>query len=222
MLYAVVSRRAQLPNAPHNKIGEGSFAMSKETMGKTEFFEKLSEKLSAMREAGFDVNMEQGENPWTVSVSIGKEGAEPHIIDVSLYSHVASGYEQGFDVEIFSGVLNWNWLIDEAHAGRFDEELFCDAATFAFEKLIEGANEKHVSRHDAYLALKINEFAALGAEGSEKFAAAQLVAEALSVQACGGWQRIDEEVLADKLVVFKVGNKVLVDMNPCDLTPLLD
>lgn len=195
--------------------------MGKETMNKAEFLEKLGERLSAMKEAGFDVDMMQGENPWSVSVSIGREGTEPQIIDVSMYSHVASEYELGFDTEIVSNAISWIHLLDEAHAGHFDEELFCDAASFAFEKLVEGANGEVVSRRDAYLALKIKEFATFGARGSEEFAAAQLVAEALSAQACGGWQTIDEDVSTDKLVVFKGGEKILVDMRPCNLTPLL-
>ena len=196
--------------------------MGKETMDKAEFLEKLSEKLSAIREAGYDVDMTQGETPWSVSVSIGKEGAEPQIIDVSMYSHVASEYELGFNADVVSNAISWIQLLDEAHAGRFDEELFCDAASFAFEKLVEGANGEVISRRDAYLALKIKEFATLGAKGSEEFAAAQLVAEALSTQACGGWQTIDEYISTDKLVVFKTGKKILVDMKPCDLAPLLD
>lgn len=195
--------------------------MGKETMSKAEFFEKLGEKLTAMKEAGFDVDVTQGDNPWSVSVSIGKEGAEPKIIDISMYSHIANMYERGFDAETLSSTVIWSRLLDEAYAGCFDVDTFCDAASFAFEKLIEGANEKAVSRRDAYLALKIGEFAALGAGGGETFAAAQRIAEALSSQACGGWQKVDEEVLTDRLAVFKDGEWILVDMRPCDLTPLL-
>ena len=196
--------------------------MRQGTMTKEQFLEKLGEKLSAMKEAGFDVDMAQGENPWSVSVSIGKEGFDSKTIDISMYSHVASSYERGFGDDVVSATVQWWHILDEAHAGHFDEELFCDAATFAFEKLIENANEESVSRRDAYLALKIGEFATIGAEGSEEFAAAQLVAEALSAQACGGWQEVDGEVPADKLVVYKNGEHVLVNMKPCDLMPLLE
>ena len=141
--------------------------MEHEAMSKEQFLEKLSEKLRAMKEAGFDVELTQGENPWSMSVSIGKEGAEPQTIGISMYSHVANGYERGFDAEVVSATVRWSRLIDEAHAGHFDAEQFCDSASFAFEKLIESANEETISRRDAYLALKIKEFADIAAEGSE-------------------------------------------------------
>ena len=38
----------------------------------------------------------------------------------------------------------------------------------------------------------------------------------------GGWQKVDGEVLADKLVVLKNGEKILVNMAPCELEPLLE
>ena len=165
--------------------------MEQGTMSKEQFFEKLGEKLDALKAAGFDVSLTQGENPWSVSVSIGKEGAEPNIIDISMYAHNADGYEQGFDHEVYLGAIHWTQLLDRARNGVFDAELFYDAISFAFEDLVKGADAETVSRRDAYLALKIREFASIGAEGSEEFAAAQLVAEALSAQACGGWQEVD-------------------------------
>ena len=195
--------------------------MEQEAMSKEQFFEKLGEKLDALRAVGFDVGLTQGENPWSVSVSIGKEGAKPHTIDISMYAHAADEYEQGFNHEVFSGAVHWAQLLDRTRNGVFDEELFRDAISFAFEDLVKGADAETVSRRGAYLALKIREFASIGAEDSEEFAAAQLVAEALSAQACGGWQKVDGEVLTDKLVVYKDGERVLVDMKPCSLSALL-
>lgn len=113
-------------------------------------------------------------------------------------------------------------LIDNARNGFLDEGLFLDMATFAFEKLVRGASEETVSRQDAYLAHKIKEFADVDAEGSNTLIAAQLVAEALSTQACGGWHKEDGVVLNDRLAVFANGKWVLVDMSPCDLSPLLE
>lgn len=195
--------------------------MEQETMNKEQFLEQLDEKLKSMKEKGFDVDVLQGEDPWSVSVSIGKEGAEPLVIDVSMYTHVVKGHETGFAEEVALGLELWPELVKDARSGTFDESLFLDMASFAFEKLIEGADEETVSRRDAYLAHVIKEFADVDAEICEEFAAAQLVAEALSVQACGGWQRIDGEVLTDMLAVFKDDKWVLVNMCPCDLTPLL-
>lgn len=192
-------------------------------MSKEQFLEKLDEKLRSLKEKGLDVDVSQSASPWSVSVSIGKEGATPHIVDVTLYSHVIKGYETGFDSEVAFGVQLWPDLTREAQNGAFDEGLFLDMATFAFEKLVKGACAESISRKDAYLALAIREFADVDVVICEEFAAAQLVAEALCSQACGGWQKIDGEVLYDKLVVFNdAGEKVLVNMSPCDLGALLE
>ena len=99
--------------------------------------------------------------------------------------------------------------------------MFRDMASFAFDDLVKGAEEDSVSRRDAYLALAIKEFADVKADIGKTFEAAQLIAKSLCTQACIGWQSIDGEVSTDKLVVFKGGEKVLVDMAPVDMTPLL-
>lgn len=205
-------------------------------ISKEQFFEKLREELeqaksvietSAARAVaeGLDAVTEetiQGSEPHTISVSIGKEGALEHIVDVAMYMKVVTGYELGFEGNIADETELWPELVREAKNGIFDEELFCDMADFAFEKLIAGAERDAISRRDAYLARAIKEFADVDADICEGFAAAQLVAEALSAQACGGWQRIDGEIPTNQLVVFKDGKKVLVDMAPVDLAPLMD
>jgi len=206
-----------------------------EPMSKEQFFEKLVELLSraksefeadaARAEAeGLDALTEetlQSKEPHTISVSIGKEGAPEHIVDVTMYMKVMTGYELGFEGDIANETELWPELVREAKNGTFDEDLFLDMAGFAFEKLIVGVGGDTISRRDAYLARAIKEFADVDADICEEFAAAQLVAEALSAQACGGWQRVDGEIPTDKLVVFKGGKKVLVDMAPVDLAPLM-
>lgn len=197
--------------------------MGKGAMSREQFLEKLDEVLGSVKEKGFDADVTQGSDPWSVSVSIGKEGASPHIVDVTMYTHVVKGYEVGFESEVAFGVDLWPELVRGARNGAFDEGLFLDMASFAFEDLVKGASGETVSRKDAYLAHVIKEFADVDADISGEFAAAQLVAEALSAQACSGWQRVDGEVPDDKLVVFnEAGDRILVDMAPCDLSPLLD
>lgn len=208
---------------------------AQEPMSKEQFLEKLGELLGrakseieakvALAEAEeLDTLTEealQGYEPHTISVSIGKEGAPEHIVDVTMYTKIATGYELGFEGNIAHETELWPELVREAKNGFFDEDLFLDMASFAFEKLIAGAEGDTISRRDAYLARTIKEFADVDAGICEEFVAAQLVAEALSAQACGGWQKVDGEIPTDKLVVFKDGKRILVDMAPCDLSSLM-
>ena len=117
----------------------------------------------------------------------------------------------------------WPVLIDGAREGILDLELFDDMASFAFDDFVKEALEDCVSRVNAYQAFAIKEFADVKVEGDELLIAARLVAEALSTQACAGWQLIDGKVSSDKLVVYTPsGERVIISMHPIDFTPLLE
>lgn len=157
----------------------------------------------------------------TIRIQLGEVNGEPYYVYVAIEARKIQGYEADVDPEIAHAPNWWPKLASDARVGVFDEELFCDMASFAFDDFVAAAGNDCVTRKNAYLALAIKEFCDVEACISEEFEAAQLVAEALCTQACIGWQKIDREVSSEKLVVFKGSEKVLVDMAPCDLKSLL-
>ena len=151
--------------------------------------------------------------------STGTEGRSLSI-EVTVSVSRIGRYERA--LESFSHVGWWRDLIRLAERGQFDDELFGDMAGFAFRDFKAHAEEGAVPRELVYLAFAMKEFAELEAEVSDEFEAAQMVAEAIYKQGCYGWQRVDGEILKHQLVVL-VGeeDRVLVNMRPVDLSPLL-
>jgi len=190
--------------------------------------EKAAEECAAEIAKAMDLMAESMNSPdgkdlcvRTISIPIGEVDGRPRYVQVQVQARKSSGYESGVDREIVGSVQWWPQLAADARRGVFDEEVFCDMTSFAFDDLVKSAKEDAVSRRNAYLALAIKEFADVEAEIGEAFDAAQLIAKSLCTQACIGWQRVDGEISADKLVVFKGGERVLVDMAPVDMASLL-
>ena len=137
----------------------------------------------------------------TISIPIGEVDGKPRYVQVQVQARKSNGYESGVDREIVGSVQWWPQLAADARKGVFDEEVFCDMASFAFDYLVKSAKEDAVSRRDAYLALAIKEFADVEAEIGEAFDAAQLIAKSLCTQACVGWQEVDGEISADLRII---------------------
>lgn len=178
----------------------------------------VADEMMAMGEAVSETGETQER---TIRIQLGEVDGKPYYACVTIQARKMQGYESDVDPEIAHAPNWWPKLTSDARAGIFDEELFRDMASFAFEDFVAAADDDSVTRKNAYLALAIKEFCDVEANISEEFEAAQLLAEALCTQACIGWQKIDEEVSGEKLVVFKDSEKVLVGMAPVDLTPLL-
>ena len=117
----------------------------------------------------------------------------------------------------------WIYLISAAQEGYYDEDTFIDAADFSFEDYVKEAKEGVLTRGSAYQALFIRMYAALDVSISPEFKASQLVAEALCAQVCAGWNKIDGEILDDKLEVCDLdGNYWVIDMCPAGMTPIVE
>ena len=147
---------------------------------------------------------------------------KPFYAYVTIRASKHNEYESGIDPKIATAPNWWPKLDADARIGIFDEELFCDMASFAFDDFAKSAGGDTVPRHDACLALAIKEFCDAEADICRRSNAAQLVAKALCTQVCIGWQKIDGEVSSEKLAIFKDGEKVLIDMKPIDLSSLLE
>lgn len=155
--------------------------------------EKAAEECAAeiaktMDQMAESMNSPDGEDlcVQTVSMPIGEVDGKPRFVQVQVQARKSNGYESGVDREIVGSVQWWPQLAADARKGAFDEEVFCDMVSFAFDDLVKSAKEDAVSRRDAYLALAIKEFADVEAEIGEAFDAAQLIAKSLCTQACIG------------------------------------
>lgn len=123
----------------------------------------------------------------------------------------------------------WRLMVDSLRRGGFDSSLFEDMALFAIDELIEHAGEESLPKRSAHLVAVMREFAdapldEFSGRVAEYIRAAQLLTEAICMQAVTSWVPVDGEISDKKIVVLdQDNNEVTIDLyDPDDmLMPLL-
>ena len=155
------------------------------------------------------------------------EDNEGHDITLSVLVLMPGRYEEEADRHGW-----WNYrrlMVDSLRRGGFDSSLFGDMALFAIDELIEHAQEESLPKRSAHLVAVMREFAdapldEFSGRVAEYIRAAQLLTEAICMQAVTRWVPVDGEISDKKIVVLdQDNNEVTIDLyDPDDmLMPLL-
>ena len=155
------------------------------------------------------------------------EDNEDHEVTLDVLVLMPGRYEEEADRH---GWWNyWRLMVDSLRRGGFDSSLFEDMALFAIDELIEHAGEESLPKRSTHLVAVMREFAdapldEFSGRVAEYIRAAQLLTEAICMQAVTRWVPVDGEISDKKIVVLdQDNNEVTIDLyDPDDmLMPLL-